>query len=119
MNITEFKYRYDPNGKEALVLYRYTGNNANTVRVLFVMFISVVSSRTLMGRNIDRKGQLLTFSWLIYMLVLLIFSVGIYTDHELRAMVERMESSKLKTVNLTNNDLAKDHLRYFVSFIAH
>ncbi|XP_051178697.1 threonine dehydratase 1 biosynthetic, chloroplastic isoform X2 [Lolium perenne] len=62
MNITEFKYRYDSNGKEALVLY----------------------------------------------------SVGIYTDHELTAMVERMESSDLKTVNLTNNDLAKDHLRYFI-----
>ncbi|KAF7044173.1 hypothetical protein CFC21_053435 [Triticum aestivum] len=62
MNITEFKYRYDSNGKEALVLY----------------------------------------------------SVGIYTDHELKAMVERMESSELKTVNLTDNDLAKDHLRYFI-----
>ncbi|CAM0875173.1 unnamed protein product [Alopecurus aequalis] len=62
MNITEFKYRYDSNGKEALVLY----------------------------------------------------SVGIYTDHELQAMVERMELSQLKTVNLTDNDLAKDHLRYFI-----
>ncbi|KAL5210271.1 hypothetical protein ABZP36_005894 [Zizania latifolia] len=62
MNITEFKYRYDSNAKDALVLY----------------------------------------------------SVGIYTDDELRAMVERMESSKLKTVDLTNNDLAKDHLRYFI-----
>ncbi|XP_044980040.1 threonine dehydratase 1 biosynthetic, chloroplastic [Hordeum vulgare subsp. vulgare] len=62
MNITEFKYRYDSHGKEALVLY----------------------------------------------------SVGIYTDHELKAMVERMESSELKTVNLTDNDLAKDHLRYFI-----
>ncbi|KAG8062335.1 hypothetical protein GUJ93_ZPchr0003g17134 [Zizania palustris] len=62
MNITEFKYRYDSNTKDALVLY----------------------------------------------------SVGIYTDNELRAMVERMESSKLKTVNLTDNDLAKDHLRYFI-----
>uniref|UniRef100_A0A0D9VY64 Threonine dehydratase n=1 Tax=Leersia perrieri TaxID=77586 RepID=A0A0D9VY64_9ORYZ len=62
MNITEFKYRYDCNAKDALVLY----------------------------------------------------SVGIYTDDELRGMVERMESSKLKTVDLTDNDLAKDHLRYFI-----
>ncbi|KAM0835362.1 hypothetical protein ACQ4PT_062981 [Festuca glaucescens] len=62
MNITEFKYRYDSNGREALVMY----------------------------------------------------SVGIYTDDELGAMVERMESSNLKTVNLTDNDLAKDHLRYFI-----
>ena len=50
-------------------------------------------------------------------MVFLYCSVGIYTDHELKAMVERMESSELKTVNLTDNDLAKDHLRYFVSYI--
>ncbi|XP_006650494.2 threonine dehydratase 1 biosynthetic, chloroplastic [Oryza brachyantha] len=62
MNITEFKYRYDCNTKDALVLY----------------------------------------------------SVGIYTDDELTAMVGRMESSNLKTVDLTDNDLAKDHLRYFI-----
>ncbi|RCV41221.1 hypothetical protein SETIT_9G118100v2 [Setaria italica] len=62
MNITEFKYRYDSNAKDALVLY----------------------------------------------------SVGIYTDNELGAMVDRMESAKLRTVNLTDNDLAKDHLRYFI-----
>ncbi|KAJ1293914.1 hypothetical protein BS78_01G105900 [Paspalum vaginatum] len=62
MNITEFKYRYDSNAKDALVLY----------------------------------------------------SVGIYTDNELGAMVDRMESAKLRTVNLTENDLAKDHLRYFI-----
>ncbi|XP_066386273.1 threonine dehydratase 1 biosynthetic, chloroplastic-like [Miscanthus floridulus] len=62
MNITEFKYRYDSNAKDALVLY----------------------------------------------------SVGIYTDDELGAMVDHMESAKLRTVNLTDNDLAKDHLRYFI-----
>ncbi|ONM08538.1 Threonine dehydratase biosynthetic chloroplastic [Zea mays] len=62
MNITEFKYRYDSNAKDALVLY----------------------------------------------------SVGIYTDNELGAMMDRMESAKLRTVNLTDNDLAKDHLRYFI-----
>ncbi|KAL6909451.1 hypothetical protein ACP4OV_001732 [Aristida adscensionis] len=62
MNITEFKYRYDSNTKDALVFY----------------------------------------------------SVGIYTDDELGAMMGRMESAKLKTVNLTDNDLVKDHLRYFI-----
>jgi hypothetical protein len=31
--------------------------------------------------------------------------------------MDRMESAKLRTVNLTDNDLAKDHLRYFVSYI--
>jgi hypothetical protein len=46
------------------------------------------------------------------------YSVGIYTDNELGAMVDRMESAKLRTVNLTDNDLAKDHLRYFVCCIS-
>ncbi|RLN43168.1 threonine dehydratase biosynthetic, chloroplastic-like [Panicum miliaceum] len=62
MNITEFKYRYNSNTKDALVLY----------------------------------------------------SVGIYTDNELGAMVNQMESAKLRTINLTDSDLAKDHLRYFI-----
>lgn len=29
-------------------------------------------------------------------------------------MIHRMEHAQLKTFNLTNDDLAKDHLRYFV-----
>ncbi|ONM08540.1 Threonine dehydratase biosynthetic chloroplastic [Zea mays] len=45
---------------------------------------------------------------------LVLYSVGIYTDNELGAMMDRMESAKLRTVNLTDNDLAKDHLRYFI-----
>ncbi|GJN23532.1 hypothetical protein PR202_gb11189 [Eleusine coracana subsp. coracana] len=45
---------------------------------------------------------------------LVLYSVGIYTDDELGAMVDRMESAKLETFNLTDNDLAKDHLRYFI-----
>ncbi|CAN6464986.1 unnamed protein product [Victoria cruziana] len=62
INITEFKYRYDNNREEALVLY----------------------------------------------------SVGVHEVSELRAMVGRMESSQLRTVDLTNNDLAKDHLRHLM-----
>ncbi|TVU45409.1 hypothetical protein EJB05_04896, partial [Eragrostis curvula] len=42
------------------------------------------------------------------------YSVGIHTDNELEAMVDRMESANLKTFNLTDNDLVKDHLRYFI-----
>uniref|UniRef100_A0A5B7AHY9 Threonine dehydratase n=1 Tax=Davidia involucrata TaxID=16924 RepID=A0A5B7AHY9_DAVIN len=62
MNITEFKYRYNSNKEEALVLY----------------------------------------------------SVGLHTVSELRAMKERMESSQLRTIDLTKNDLAKDHLRHLM-----
>ncbi|KAJ0963170.1 hypothetical protein J5N97_028292 [Dioscorea zingiberensis] len=38
----------------------------------------------------------------------------VHTESELGAMVNRMESSQLKTLNLTNNDLAKDHLRHLM-----
>lgn len=46
-------------------------------------------------------------------------SVGLHTDLELQAMVQRMESAQLQTINLTENDLVKDHLRHLVciSFI--
>ncbi|XP_024986898.1 threonine dehydratase biosynthetic, chloroplastic-like [Cynara cardunculus var. scolymus] len=62
MNITEFKYRYDSQEKQALVLY----------------------------------------------------SVGLHTKFELQAMVERMESYQLKTIEFTNNDMVKDHLRHLM-----
>ncbi|CAM8964619.1 unnamed protein product [Rhodiola kirilowii] len=62
MNITEFKYRYKTNEKEALVLY----------------------------------------------------SVGVHTHSELKAMLERMKSAKLETKNHTANDLVKDHLRHLM-----
>ncbi|XP_072972112.1 threonine dehydratase 1 biosynthetic, chloroplastic [Typha angustifolia] len=45
---------------------------------------------------------------------LVLYSVGVYTDSELRTMMERMKSAQLQTLNLTNDDLAKDHLRYFM-----
>lgn len=41
-------------------------------------------------------------------------SVGVHTASELEAMQERMEYSQLKTYNLTESDLVKDHLRYLV-----
>lgn len=43
-----------------------------------------------------------------------LYSVGVHTVSELRAMQERMESSQLKTHNLTESDLVKDHLRYLM-----
>ncbi|XP_068493675.1 threonine dehydratase biosynthetic, chloroplastic [Phaseolus vulgaris] len=51
--------------------------------------------------NSDRKAVVL-------------YSVGVHTVSELRAMQERMESSQLKTYNLTESDLVKDHLRYLM-----
>ncbi|XP_052175768.1 threonine dehydratase 1 biosynthetic, chloroplastic-like isoform X2 [Diospyros lotus] len=45
---------------------------------------------------------------------LVLYSVGLHTVSELRAMIDRMQSSQLRTVNLTNNDLVKDHLRHLM-----
>ncbi|CAO2824115.1 unnamed protein product [Amaranthus hypochondriacus] len=45
---------------------------------------------------------------------LVLYSVGLHTVSELEAMKDRMESSKLRTINLTNNDLVKDHLRHLM-----
>ncbi|XP_074569047.1 threonine dehydratase 1 biosynthetic, chloroplastic-like [Curcuma longa] len=45
---------------------------------------------------------------------LVLYSVGVHIDSELAAMVLRMEHAHLKTFNLTNDELAKDHLRYFM-----
>ena len=42
------------------------------------------------------------------------FSVGVHTDAELKSMVGRMEFENFETVDLTDNDLAKDHLRHLV-----
>ena len=54
--------------------------------------------------------------WAIVFVVSIVFacSVGVHTASELRAIQERMESSQLKTYNLTESDLVKDHLRYLV-----
>lgn len=43
-----------------------------------------------------------------------LYSVGVHTVAELEAMQEGMESSQLKTYNLTQSDLVKDHLRYLM-----
>lgn len=45
---------------------------------------------------------------------LVLYSVGIHKGVELRAMKDRMESSGLRTLDLTDNDLAKDHLRHLM-----
>ncbi|XP_074276604.1 threonine dehydratase 1 biosynthetic, chloroplastic [Silene latifolia] len=45
---------------------------------------------------------------------LVLYSVGLHTVTELKAMKERMESASLRTINLTDNDLVKDHLRHLM-----
>ncbi|KAG5583041.1 hypothetical protein H5410_053668 [Solanum commersonii] len=42
------------------------------------------------------------------------FNVGLHAILELEGMVERMESADLQTINLTDNDLVKDHLRHLM-----
>ncbi|GFQ04167.1 threonine dehydratase biosynthetic chloroplastic [Phtheirospermum japonicum] len=46
---------------------------------------------------------------------LVLYSVGLHTEAELDAMVKNLKSSQLHTINLTENDLVKDHLRHLVS----
>ncbi|XP_021289272.1 threonine dehydratase biosynthetic, chloroplastic [Herrania umbratica] len=43
-----------------------------------------------------------------------LYSVAVRTVSELGAMKQRMESSQLRTYNLTASDLVKDHLRYLM-----
>uniref|UniRef100_A0A2P2JHQ1 threonine ammonia-lyase n=1 Tax=Rhizophora mucronata TaxID=61149 RepID=A0A2P2JHQ1_RHIMU len=43
-----------------------------------------------------------------------LYSVGLHTISELKAMQQRMDSSQLTTYNLTASDLVKDHLRYLM-----
>ena len=44
-------------------------------------------------------------------------SVGVHKVSELEEFQARMESSQLKTFNLTKSDLVKDHLRYLVNIL--
>ncbi|KAH9318547.1 hypothetical protein KI387_020316 [Taxus chinensis] len=46
--------------------------------------------------------------------VFVLYSVGIHTAMELNAMKDCMTSSGLRTIDLTDNDLAKDHLCHLV-----
>ncbi|KAJ0519303.1 putative threonine ammonia-lyase [Helianthus annuus] len=45
---------------------------------------------------------------------LILYSVGVHTKTELQAMMERMKSFQLETIEFTNNDMVKDHLRHLV-----
>ncbi|CAN1308004.1 Threonine dehydratase biosynthetic, chloroplastic [Linum perenne] len=43
-----------------------------------------------------------------------LYSVGLHMVSELESMKQRMESAQLRTYNLTESDLVKDHLRYLM-----
>ncbi|XP_057423477.1 threonine dehydratase biosynthetic, chloroplastic-like isoform X2 [Lotus japonicus] len=43
-----------------------------------------------------------------------LYSVGVHTVSELKAMKEKLESSQLETHDLTESELVKDHLRYLM-----
>ncbi|GMY25069.1 threonine dehydratase biosynthetic, chloroplastic [Fagus crenata] len=45
---------------------------------------------------------------------IVLYSVGVHMVSELEALQKRLESSQLKTFNLTKSDLVKDHLRYLM-----
>lgn len=45
---------------------------------------------------------------------LVLYSVGVHKAEELTAMKDRLEYSGLRTLDLTDNDLAKDHLRHLM-----
>ncbi|XP_068635744.1 threonine dehydratase 1 biosynthetic, chloroplastic-like [Aristolochia californica] len=50
---------------------------------------------------------------------IVMYSVGVHTVTELRDMMERMKHSQLQPIDLTNNDLAKDHLRHLMGGRSH
>ena len=43
-----------------------------------------------------------------------LFSVGVHKAEELQTMIGRLEEEGFSTVDLTGNDVAKDHLRHLV-----
>ncbi|CAH9110011.1 unnamed protein product [Cuscuta epithymum] len=45
---------------------------------------------------------------------LVLYSVGLHTKKELKKMLERLTHSQFHTLDLTDNDLVKDHLRHLI-----
>ncbi|MBA0587989.1 hypothetical protein Gorai_001108, partial [Gossypium raimondii] len=96
MNITEFKYRCTAD--KAVVLYR--------IVLSMAVFCVGYSKDDSIFRNLRTKS--------IPSSINVVCSVGVHSVSELEAMKQRMESSQLRTYNLTASDLVKDHLRYLM-----
>ncbi|KAF5823705.1 putative threonine ammonia-lyase [Helianthus annuus] len=45
---------------------------------------------------------------------LVLYSIGVHTKTELQAMIESMKSFQLETIEFTDNDMVKDHLRHLM-----
>ncbi|CAK9869353.1 unnamed protein product [Sphagnum jensenii] len=45
---------------------------------------------------------------------IVLYSVGLHKEEELLAFKKRMEAAQMRTMDMTNNDLAKDHLRHLM-----
>jgi threonine dehydratase len=45
---------------------------------------------------------------------IVLYSVGLHKEEELSAFKKRMEAAQMRTMDMTNNDLAKDHLRHLM-----
>ncbi|KAK6152346.1 hypothetical protein DH2020_014981 [Rehmannia glutinosa] len=101
--------------KGANVVAVTSGANMNFDRLRLVTELADVGRRreaALATYMPEEPGSFKQFCELFKFLLLFGCSVGLHTDLELEAMVRRMKSAQLQTINLTENDLVKDHLRH-------
>lgn len=76
------------------------------VKGSFKQFADLVSA----GINITE----FKYRFNIYERAHVLYSVGVHKEEELESMVQRLQSGGFTTVDLTDNELAKDHLRHLV-----
>ncbi|GER40078.1 L-threonine dehydratase biosynthetic IlvA [Striga asiatica] len=94
-----------------------SGANMNFDRLRLVTELADVGRRreaVLATYMPEEPGSFKQFCELVGPMNITEFNVGLHTDLELEAMVRRMKSAQLHTINLTENDLVKDHLRHLM-----
>ncbi|KAK1400243.1 Threonine dehydratase [Heracleum sosnowskyi] len=105
------------NLKDANVVAIASGANMNFDRLGLVTELADVGRQqeavlaTIFPEGLGRFKQ---FCGLVGPMNITEFRVGPLTKLELEAMLERMDSSQLRTIILTDNDLVKDHLRHLM-----
>jgi len=62
----------------------------------------------------EKARVIIQMTWLNLVMYVYLCSVGYHSALQLEDMLERMESTQLQTLNLTNNDVLKDHLQFLV-----
>ncbi|KAI3687868.1 hypothetical protein L1987_81571 [Smallanthus sonchifolius] len=105
------------NLKDINVVAITSGANMNFDRLRLVTELANVGSQreaVLATFMPEEPGSFKQFAELIGKMNITEFNVGLHTKFELQAMVERMELYKLKTIEFTNNDMVKDHLRHLM-----